>query len=157
MSVYTFREGYPLAWAMDPQEVGEYIERLHKKYEGVLTAEQVVEDTAVNPKSPLKNYFEWDDTEAARKWRIQQAQVVLAAVAVVEPEIHPTRPTRAFVSVVKGDHNYRMIGTVLNDSEMRQAMLKRATRELENLRRRYQDLTELRDVFEAIEQLQAAS
>lgn len=44
---------------------------------------QAVVDEASNPKHPLHNLFEWDDTEAARKYRLDQARELIRSVDVV--------------------------------------------------------------------------
>lgn len=48
---------------------------------GVLRPDDVVE-AARNPESPLHDQFEWDDTEAANKYRTDQARTLIRAVRV---------------------------------------------------------------------------
>lgn len=48
---------------------------------GSLTPNAVVED-AQDESSPLHAYFEWDDTEAARQWRLEQARALNRSVRV---------------------------------------------------------------------------
>jgi len=48
---------------------------------GRITPKQVLE-TAKDKKSPLHSYFEWDDTEAAYKWRIEQARELIRRVKI---------------------------------------------------------------------------
>ena len=47
-----------------------------------LTAENLLE-TAKNPKSPLHEFFDWDDSEAANKWRLAQARILINEVKVI--------------------------------------------------------------------------
>lgn len=48
---------------------------------GNLTPDAVLED-ARSKKSPLHDQFEWDDSEAAHKYRIEQARVLIRSVRV---------------------------------------------------------------------------
>ena len=58
-------------------------ELLHQEH-GQITP-QLVLDEAQSPTSPLHMYFEWDDTEAARKYRLIQAMnMLMASKFVVE-------------------------------------------------------------------------
>lgn len=54
----------------------------HLASSGRLTPAAVVED-AMNEESPLHSYFEWDDNEAARKYRLTQARRLIRSVEVV--------------------------------------------------------------------------
>lgn len=49
---------------------------------GRLTPAAVVEDAA-SEESPLHEYFEWDNSEAARKYRLSQARRLIRSVEVV--------------------------------------------------------------------------
>lgn len=52
-----------------------------KAKHGQLTPELVVEE-AQRPKSPLHQYFEWDDSAAAVKYRLEQARTLIRSVRV---------------------------------------------------------------------------
>ena len=53
-----------------------------------LTAEAIIEQ-AKNKTSSLHNLFDWDNTMAAEKWRLQQARVLINEVKViVEDQIY---------------------------------------------------------------------
>ena len=51
---------------------------------GELQSHTVVQ-AAENPDSSLHGYFTWDDTEAARKWRFEEARTIIRAVRI---EVH---------------------------------------------------------------------
>jgi hypothetical protein len=59
--------------------VKEELKKLEQK--GKLSPLDVI-DAAKNPKSPLHQYFEWDDTEAARKYRIEQARELIRTIKI---------------------------------------------------------------------------
>ncbi len=63
---------------------------------GLLTAESVVEH-AKKEDSPLHELFEWDDSEAAKLFRIQQARQTIRAFVRYEPRIN--RNVRGLVSL----------------------------------------------------------
>lgn len=63
---------------------------------GLLTAESVVEH-AKKEDSPLHELFEWDDSEAAKLFRVQQARQVIRAYVKYEPRT--ARKVRGLVSV----------------------------------------------------------
>jgi len=56
--------------------------RIEEKHGGVLRPDDVIKD-ARNPKSPLHDQCEWDDTAAARKYRQDQARTLIRTVRVV--------------------------------------------------------------------------
>src|SRR5690606_38140893 len=100
--------------------------------------------------------FTWDEGEAARLWRIEQARRLLrVAVTILHPQ--QDHPVRAFVSL-PGDRRkpgggYRPITTVMADAELRRQLLQQALRELSWFRRKYRSLKELASVMQAIDQL----
>ena len=64
---------------------------------GELTAANVLK-AAKFKKSPLHNCFDWNDTDAAAKWRLHQANMLIVKAEVtITP--HENRTVKAFVSV----------------------------------------------------------
>lgn len=55
--------------------------KLHAENGGILTPDIVVQD-ASDETSPLHTYFEWDDAEAAVKWRRAQARDLIRSIRV---------------------------------------------------------------------------
>lgn len=58
------------------------INRLSKESGGRITPEALVA-AASDAESPLHAYFEWDDTEAAKRYRVIQARTMLRACNVI--------------------------------------------------------------------------
>lgn len=54
---------------------------LAEKHKGTLTPDIVVR-AAQPDSSPLHDYFDWDDREAAKKWRLEQARELIRSVHV---------------------------------------------------------------------------
>ncbi len=120
---------------------------------GVLLPAKVVE-FARNPETALHRQFEWDDTEAAAKWRLEQArQVIRLHVTVVGED---ASPVRAFVSLStdrKGAGGYRALADVMSDPGMADQMLRDAMGELRIVQRKYQQIKALRPIWEAMEKV----
>jgi len=85
--------------ALDPQMVGEQIEKLRLKRGGSFDAVDLVNE-ARSRYSPLHDIFEWDDTEAAELYRRQQARHLLSCVVRVSEVQKEGKETvrRVFVS-----------------------------------------------------------
>lgn len=67
---------------MDKQKlIADRLARVAKHNGGVLTPDAVVED-ARDESSPLHDQFEWDDSEAAKQWRLEQARALIRSVRV---------------------------------------------------------------------------
>jgi hypothetical protein len=121
---------------------------------------------AKNPKSCLHDYFDWDDTEAARKWREAQAYDLIRRVKVtIEPAEGKSITVRAFWPIKQVDADgtigqqrgsYMPISDILNDEEAKRQMIENAKRELKSFSIKFRQLsrvTELKGVFQAIDEL----
>lgn len=78
---YGFAPGSRLGNKRDAQKVGEALAKLSKNGKKTLKAEDVL-GAAMNPKSPLHKFFDWDDRSAARKYRLDTARLILRSVVV---------------------------------------------------------------------------
>lgn len=67
---------------IDDPGVVEALKAIAKNDPDGLIQPAVVVDEAEDPESPLHRYFEWDDTEAARAYRLVQARSLIARVRV---------------------------------------------------------------------------
>lgn len=126
---------------------------------GILRPEDVVE-FARNKKTALHSQFEWDDSEAAQKYRLWQARYVIStSVTIIEAE-QKKYAVRAFVSLTPDRRaeggGYRSIASVMTDDEMKAQLFKDALAELGTFRRKYHSLKQLSEVFEAIDALSQA-
>jgi hypothetical protein len=150
--IYQFKEGAHLKG--DAQAVGERLEAIRAK--AGLTPEAVITDAA-SSKSVLHPLFDWDDTSAAHKYRLEQAGHIIRCVTVVtEPDETDTkdRQFRAFVPVsVGGRRSYEATMTALADDDMRKQVLSQAYAELGAVARKYRELKELTEVVGAIDRV----
>jgi hypothetical protein len=137
----------------EAQLYGERLFILQEKNEGKLNAKIVVED-AKNPRSPLHKYFNWDNGDAANKWREHQARILIGSIHIVVKETG--EQVRAFqhLTIKVNDRNesqYIDTVRVLSEPELRKQMLERALKEFNSLRRKYQQYKELAEIFIAID------
>ena len=166
--IFQFREGCHLRG--DAQVVGERLESIRTK-RNALTPDIVLQD-ARNIRSPLHEFFEWDESEAARKYRLDQAGHLIRAVQVTYEDVPavtprqieltalpalttPVRPVRAFL-VIRGDDGvlgYVETQAAMSDPDMRKQVLQRAHSELDAVARKWREVSELAEVFKALDRL----
>lgn len=138
--------------SLKAQAVGEELERIRTRHRGKLRNLDVIEE-ARDKRSALHKYFDWDDTSAAAKWRLEQAGLLIRSIeVVVEVAKGKARDLRAFVSVKRqGDRSYTSLADAMSDDDLRAQVLSDALRELQSWRERYSNLSELAKLFPAID------
>ena len=127
------------------------LRKIARRSRGILKPESV-EKAARNPSSPLHPYFTWDDSEAARLYRIEQARQLIRVVVDVSTEPRG-EPTRVFVSLKADQRNgdgYRALATVMSDAEMRRMLVDDAIADMRNFRDRYVRIAKLAGVRRAM-------
>lgn len=113
-----------------------------------ITPQNVV-DLARNEGSVLHSDFEWNDSVAGEKYRKIQAQEMIR-MFVFTPVKEKNEPTRVFeISTQK--NVYKPTKMIVKNEDEYQSLLKMAMQELNNFKRKYRRLTELEEVFRAIE------
>lgn len=139
----------------DPNAVGNHLEMLRQQRKGELTPQDVVDD-ARHSNSPLHSFFEWDDGAAAEAYRLVQARgLIRAVVAVYVSDDRPAVRQRAYVHVPEpGAGHYRETSHAMGLSTTREMVLRRAFAELNQWRKRYQDLHEFADLIKKIDQVE---
>ncbi len=114
--------------------------------------EQIVE-AARKEDSELHKCFTWDDTVAAENWRRHQARMLVAQL-VVKTETSDNEPVSVRVIASTTHRNeYKSVVKLLEVEQDYADLLARATRELQAIRNKYKIVTELREIFEAIDEL----
>lgn len=119
---------------------------------GVLLPAKVVA-FARNPETALHARFDWNDSEAAEKWRIEQARQVIRLNVIVVP--NHSAPVRAYVSLSPDRENdgggYRRLVDIMSSDALAAQMLADALADLRATKRKYESLRALRPVWEALE------
>lgn len=122
--------------------------------DGVLRPERIV-DVARDPKHPLHNCFEWDDSKAGEAYRLVQAQALIryVKISITTPEekIVVVRMFESLPSDRKDGTGYRSIQSIMSDKDKYQELLKSALAELESFRVRYRHLVELAPLIQEIQ------
>lgn len=149
--------------ALDAQRVGLQLEAIKETNGGLLTPEAVVKHARAST-SALHAYFEWDDSVAAAKHRLEQSRYLIRHLVVKEVETPQLshKPIRAFVHVERREtggkerSGYLGVREALSDREIRAQLLRRALAELKTWQARYTEMQELAKVFDAIGQAELA-
>ena len=137
-------------YVADAQLVGEELEQIERN--STITPEHVVEYAERNKDSELYKCFEWDDSEAAKKWRLQQARLVICSISL-EIKEEPRKVQRVYVNIKDKDteeRTFKSINEVLKNDEEYQQLVDKAKKELENCKNRYTDLIEKDDLKDII-------
>lgn len=145
---------YQYSWngpnkAVSAEEVGRHMEVLQEKY-GEVTKE-IFLDSARSKKSKMHDLFEWNDTKAAEKYRLVQAQNIICSlkVTVIEEEYKPIT-VRAFVTERERSSGYLHVRDALSDEEMRESVLAAAKRDAQWYIDKYDSLRELSEVIASL-------
>lgn len=126
---------------------------------GLLKPEDVVE-AARSRSSSLHDYFTWDDSEAAKNFRLWQARELIQCTVRYIPTNGDKKPVRVFVSLTS-DRNeegggYRITADVLSHKELRTEMLEDALAEMKRFEDKYEPLKELAEIFRAFREVREA-
>lgn len=136
--IYQFAEGHRLAVKnANAQEVGEALEQLTANEQNF--GPHLLVETARPKSSPLHKYFEWDDTEAAAQYRIEQARYLIRTVIVVRDEEPESPRIRAFVAVAEdaGRGRYVPMGRALSTPSYREKLMADAESDLARYQNKY--------------------
>lgn len=133
-----------------------------EKSSGVLTPELVVSE-AESETSPLHKYFTWDDTEAAVRFRQEQARKLIQSVNVVFLDEHGKEQScRAFVNVkpdedetddVIGSQGYISVTRSAKSGSYQLQVLEYAKTQLKLWRTKFGSYQQFYEVAQAIDKL----
>lgn len=130
------------------------LEAIRLKHGGLLTEEAILVE-ARSSKHPLHDRFTWNNTRAAKQWRLEEARTLIRSVYItIERPRQQSVTVRAYASLPsdrEAQGGYRAITDVLSNKALRKEMLETALAELEAFRKRYGTLSQLAPVFTAIE------
>jgi DNA-binding cell septation regulator SpoVG len=125
--------------------------------DGVINPHAVV-DFASDPGTCLHSRFTWDDSKAAREYRLEQARrIIRLEFEIVHKDSKEIGETRLFVSLSedrKPEGGYRVVSEILTDEDMRQKMLRDILQELIRIKAKYKSIKEFAGIFSEIDKLQ---
>lgn len=119
--------------------------------DGLLRPERVVE-VARDPENPLHTQFEWDDSEAAQLYRVQQARGLIRVYVTHLPRVD--RKVRAYVSTPSDratTGGYRPVQEVMDSPAWTAEMFNEVEAKIRGLRRSYAYLAFLSPLFDRLE------
>ena len=148
MITATWRAGRGEAFykGVDAQKVADEITGI-----GESVSPQDIVNRARDETSELHKCFEWDDTKAAEKWRIQQARQITYFLVIKEDEKPHDRPEVRFFVTPKNGEGYKKTEYVVKIDSEYEKLLKQAWAELRAFKQRYSTLKELQEIFDLIE------
>ncbi len=117
----------------EAQIYGERLDYLASKNNGKVTPDMVIED-AQQKKSVFHTYFQWDDTEAAEQYRIQQARNLINHIVEVVVIEGKQSKQRSFFSIKNGGGNkaYVTIKIAVSKPNYRVQLLNQLISTMEN-------------------------
>lgn len=145
--MYEFKEGSRIK--ADANVAGAMCEQLEKTIG--LTPKTLLDANRAED-APLHSCFEWNDGEAAEKYRESQARHIINCLCIKTGQVE--QPTvRAFFNIQKT--SYESTGVIIRQEDKYAQLLDMAKKELSAFQQKYKTLSELQTVFDVIEQLKA--
>ena len=126
-------------------------EKVSKEIESIPNATpSSILEFARNENSELHKCFEWDDTVAAEKYRLQQARNIVCNLVYQEEK--KEEPTKLRVFYNKSSTNtYQPTRVLVRNEDSYKELLMQAKSELRAFKNKYKMLTELEDIFNLID------
>lgn len=141
----------------DAEKLGSVLEKI-----GFSAKPKEVVDSARPKASPIHHLFEWDDSQAAERYRLFQARNHVNHLQIIIKTDGGEVKTRAFHSVVitknDGSHEraYCQMDNVAENADLRAQVISKALAELNGWRARYGQYKKIfGGVFDAIEKAEA--
>lgn len=150
MEVARWTPGFEGCYKADPQTVYEEITSIGEVAEPVTIVEKAKDED-----TELHKLFEWDDTKAAYKYRLEQARDIVRHLVLVREENETEEPqeekrfVRCFYNLGKNNQFERTVNIVRNEDKYQQ-LLEQARRELKAFKEKYAMLKELKPILDLI-------
>lgn len=134
------------------QVYGTVLEKIKERDNGIVP--QVVVNEARDKTSPLHDYFDWDDTKAAEKYRVEQARNLISHLDVVI-NYETGKTQKAFFNVSIPDNGgtkvvYVDVERALTDKDLRKQVLQNALEELVYWQKKYKEYSEFKGIVREI-------
>lgn len=144
------------SFSVPAQVVGNRIERL-SDHDGNIRPDDLVND-ARPVDSPLHPLFTWDDTIAGALYRKEEGMEVIRSLVVIQHvkgQDGPPRRIQRYVAIGTKDTGtvYTTTARALTNVELRKRVIDDAINQFLGLRRRYDHLEELAEIFKIIDEV----
>ena len=122
------------------------------------TPEQIVEK-ATDESTELHKCFEWDDSAAAHKYRLSQAQGIVRCLVLVNEKVEDKElpKVRAIVSTNMRENTYGPAKITVRNVDSYERLKAEALRELEAFRKKYAVIEKIGDIIDELEAVIAQS
>jgi hypothetical protein len=131
----------------DAQKCYDEIQTLGESY----TPQDIVE-LAKDKKTELHKCFDWNNKEAAEKWRVHQARMICCSLmVVVQPQEEKPPISLRVIQHDRDDMAYKPVVLTVRNEDEYQRLLSQALAELKSFQVRYEKIVELQEVIEQIE------
>lgn len=144
---------------VDPQVAAKVFQRVANK--GDLTPEAVLSE-ASKKRNPLHKFFEWDDSVAGRKFRLEQARYLIRSLEITvesagRPEVSVT--VRKYVSLGRGvedgkESKFHNINVVMSETDLRDQLIRKLWNEMLAAKQKYSHIIEFKPIWDAIGEVQ---
>ena len=126
-------------------------EKVSKEIESIQNATpSSILEYARNENSELHKCFEWDDTVAAEKYRLQQSRNIVCNLVYQEEKKEEPAKLRVFYSQ-SSTNTYQPTRVLVRNEDSYKELLMQAKSELRAFKNKYKMLTELEDIFNLID------
>ena len=126
-------------------------EKVSKEIESIKEATPAtILEYARNEESELHKCFEWDDTVAAEKYRLQQARQIVCNLVYKEEKKEESTNLRVFYNA-PSSKTYEPTRILVRNEDSYKELLMQAKSELRAFKNKYRMLTELEEIFELID------
>lgn len=136
-----------------PEVIDEVLE-VQKTYG--LTADNLLKK-ASKKSSSLYEFFDWDNSSAGDKWRLQQARLLINEIKIVVEDKEMYAFENVNVTVEENtkfnSREYKPIVEIMNNEDYRKQLIQKALSEIGYWQERHSDLTELNPIFIAVKEI----
>lgn len=148
MTTKTWKTGFASLYkGADPEKVANEIEAIG---ESVTPAE--ILERARDTSTELHKCFEWDDTVAAERWRLQQARMVVCHLVIKDDDEDATdKPEIRIFHKTDRTDGYKPITFIMRDKTEYEKLLAQAREELRIFKQKYHNLSELEEILVLID------
>lgn len=147
--VYEWKPQSGFTKKADPNKVAAEINSIGES----ATPEQIVA-LGTGKSTELHKCFEWDDTVAANKYRLEQAKDIAESLLVIhiQPEKTDEPPMRLRAMYhLPGTSGYQQSVQIVRNEDKYRRLLEQAKTELRMFKAKYSMLSELQDIFDMID------
>ena len=157
LTIHIGDKPYKASWGTvtfkgDAEKVAEEINSIGEEF----TAQQIVDFAMSHKRSELYKCFEHDDKVAANRYRCYQARAIVGSLKITiinDQEEQEVTPIRYFMMPEQKGGRYKKTEIVVQRADEYQTLLATAKAELIAFKNKYSRLSELEEVFEAIDRL----